>query len=257
MLNPGIASDMAQSLVNDYQQWGCLPRWPVANANTKVMVGDSSDPIIAEAYAFGATNFDTTTALQAVLNGATQTCTIGNYTERPMLSDYMSLGYVPYQQGGSQDQASASETLEYSIDDFAISQFALALGDTTDYTTFSERAQNWQNLYNPITGFIEPRNPDGTFISNYSDRSGIGFKEGDAYQYSWMVPYNLGALFTDMGGNQQVVSRLNKFFKKLNTGPTSPHTWLGNEPSLASRRCYDTAVHDEQHAKYELGKRSV
>ena len=50
-----------------------LPRWPLANTYTGVMAGDSVDPLIAGAYAFGARDFDTVTALAAMVKGATVT----------------------------------------------------------------------------------------------------------------------------------------------------------------------------------------
>ncbi len=239
MLAPSQTSDMMQSLVNDYQQSGCLPKWTLANTQTNVEDGDSADPIIAEAYAFGATHFDTGTALQAMIKGATQGCTSGSYIERPALSQYLSQGYIPY--GTSGVNGTSSATLEYAADDFAISQFARALNDPNDATTFAKRAENWQNVFNTATGYIEPRNADGTYPSTFSPTSLKGFHDGNAAQYSWMVPYNVGGLFTKMGGNQNVVSRLNNFFKQLNAGPTSAYAYMGNEPNEPSPWEYDFA----------------
>ena len=90
---------------------------------------------------------------------------------------------------------------------------ANALGDVTTYHTFMQRAQNWQYLFNPATGYVEPRASDGTFPSSYDHTSAndLGFIEGNSAQYTWMVPYNLHALFIAMGGYQQVVSRLDSF----------------------------------------------
>ncbi len=241
LLLPGQTSDMMQSLVNDYSQSGCLPKWSVYNYHTDVQDGDSADPIIAEAYAFGATNFDTKTALQAMIKGATQPCTTGAYTERPGGDTYQGLGYVPY--GTPNVTGTASATLEYATDDFAISRFAHALGDGQDETIFSVRAQNWENEYNASTGFIEPRNSDGSFIAGYNHNSQNNgdFQEGSAYQYTWAVPFNLQGLFNRLGGNSAVVSRLNTFFTKLNDGGNSSYAWLGNEPSTPSPWEYDFA----------------
>ena len=57
----------------------------------------------------------------------------------------------------------ASETLEYASADFAISQLAKALGDTSPATTFLQRSQNWTNIFNTATGYIEPRDGSGQF----------------------------------------------------------------------------------------------
>lgn len=51
-LMPREAGDMMQSLVADAQQQGWLPKWPVANAETGEMNGDSIDAVLANAYAF-------------------------------------------------------------------------------------------------------------------------------------------------------------------------------------------------------------
>ncbi len=87
---PAQTSAMAQSLVNDAEQGGWLPKWQVAGGYTDMMGGDAADAIIAEAYAFGARNFDTGAALTAMLKGAdtVQTSTDlgqGYYEERPGL----------------------------------------------------------------------------------------------------------------------------------------------------------------------------
>ncbi len=240
LLTPSQTSDMMQSLVNDYQQSGCLPKWGLANAQTNIEDGDSADPIIAEAYAFGATSFDTATALQAMLKGATNSgCTSGSYIERPDLSTYLSKGYIPV--GTSGVNGTSSATLEYATDDFAISQFAKALGDSTDAATFATRAENWKNVFNTATGYIEPRNSDGTYPSTFKSTSLSGFHDADGAQYTWMVPYNVAGLFSSMGGNSTAVSRLNSFFTKLNAGPTSTNAYLGNEPSEPSPWEYDFA----------------
>lgn len=239
LLAPQQTGDMMQSLIADAQQSNWLPKWAVANNQKSIMVGDSVDPIIADAYAFGATNFDTTAALHYMLKGATQQAsTSDDYVERPSLADYLTFGYIPTDHDL---WFSAAKTLEYTTDDFAISQLAHALGDTTSYNTFMQRAQNWRNLFNPTTGYLEPRQSNGAFLPNYDPATGDGYIEGNAAQYSWMVPYNLRALFDAMGGNTRVVGKLNAFFTQLNAGPTAPYAWLGNEQDLEVPWAYDFA----------------
>src|SRR5262249_2684528 len=70
LIEPRRASDMVQSLLADAEQSGCLPRWPYANGQSLTMVGDSADPMIAGAAAFGADHFDHAGALAAMLRGA-------------------------------------------------------------------------------------------------------------------------------------------------------------------------------------------
>ncbi|MDA4118045.1 MAG: GH92 family glycosyl hydrolase [Thaumarchaeota archaeon] len=232
IIAPSTASDVAQSLVNDaMQSGGSLPRWEQANADSHGMSGDDGDAIIAEAYTFGATNFDTSAALQAMIGGQSQI--------REGYADYAKLGYVPADlQSGL---ASASITLEYANDDFAIAQFANALGNSTDYNTYLQRSGNWQNLFNTASGYVQPRNADGTWAQGFDPASQNGFQEGSSAQYCWMATFNLGGLFSKMGGNAAVVTRLDKFFSKLNDGPNSLFAWMGNEPSVEVPWEYDFA----------------
>lgn len=238
LLEPREVGDMLQSLVVDAQQGGGgLPRWEVANDNSGGMVGDSMDAVIATSYTFGVRNFDALGALEAMDKGASQANTrSGRYIVREGLSDYLKLGYVSTRTPGS-----AAITLEYAIDDFAIAQFARALGKMNLYNTYIARAQNWQKLYNPKTGYIEARNPDGTFLSGFSPTSQKGFVEGNAAQYTWLVPYNLPGLFKEMGGYTKVIQRLDKHFTQLNAGSTSPNAFMGNEPELEVPWEYDFA----------------
>ena len=238
LLAPSQASDIAQSMLNDYAQSGMLPKWTLANAETYVMVGDPADPILADLYAFGGTNFNTQAALAAMMQEATQTNNI-----RPGLNYLENQGYLPSDgsYGCCNFYGPASTTLEYNSADFAIGAFAQALGDTADYQKFVSRAQNWENLLNPADGYLEPRYLNGSFESPYNPTSGNGWVEGDGAQYNWMVPFNLGGLFAALGGKSNVVPRLDTFFTQLNGGPNSPYAFLGNEPTLETPWEYDYA----------------
>jgi len=238
-LAPTQASDIAQSMVNDYSQSGQLPKWSLNNAETYVMVGDPADAILADIYAFGGTGFDTTTALTAMVKEATTTNNI-----RPGLNYLESLGYLPENgtYGCCNYYGSASSTLEYNSADFALGAFAQALGNTGDYQEFVNRAQDWQNLLNTSDKYLEPRNVNGSFAySPYDPTSGNGWVEGDGAQYNWLVPFNLAGLFQAEGGNSSIVTRLNTFFSQLNGGPNSSNAFLGNEPTLETPWEYDYA----------------
>jgi predicted alpha-1,2-mannosidase len=237
-LAPDLMSDIAQSLVNDAEQGGGgLPRWEQINHNSDGMVGDGPTAIIATAYAMGAQNFDTTAALTAMINNAGVPGTRSDgQTVRTNLAEYIANGYIGQDHNGS----SASYTLEYDTADFALSQFALALGDVDTWQTFLTHAMNWQNLFNPDTGYITPRNSDGTFLS-ISPWSETGFTESSQATYTWMVPFSLRNLFDMMGGNDAVVSRLDTHFTLLNEGPDTIYAFMGNEPEEGGPWAYDFA----------------
>jgi predicted alpha-1,2-mannosidase len=251
MLDPARASDMVQSLVSDAAQSGWLPKWPVADGQTDVMVGDSADPIIADAYAFGARSFDTAAALAAMVKGATQSgiSANGEYVERPGLADYEQLGYVPHELNGTSLAAtlvpttpwgSVSTTLEYATDDFSLAQFAdRALCDSPVYRQFMSRSGDWANVYDPSISAMAARSLDGAFVSGSGQTSTDDFVEGDAAQYTWMVPFDLAGLFAHLGGIKVARERLDAFFTELNSGPASSTAFLGNEPTLEAPWEYD------------------
>jgi predicted alpha-1,2-mannosidase len=235
------ASDMAQSLVNDAQQSGSLPRWALANSSTAIMTGDNPVPLIVNLYTYGAKDFDTKTALYYMLKAATDGGVgLNGYVERPGIATYLKRGYAPQTEefGAFHATAGASITLEWSVDDFTIGRFADSLGDTAIAAEFQYRAQFWRNLFNPVTGYISPRDADGAFLGGpgfVEPESGYGqdgFDEGNAEQYLWFVPQNMAGLVTALGGRQAVADRLDRFTTELNAGPNKPYLWMGNEPSF-------------------------
>ncbi|HWG28664.1 GH92 family glycosyl hydrolase [Actinospica sp.] len=248
-IDPGIASDMAASLVNDAAQGGALPKWPIANAYTGVMNGDSSDPILADAYAFGARDFDASAALADMVKGADGTSSTGQgwFVERPNAAAYIAKGYVPNVGSDSISPVpnGASETLEYSLDDFAISRLAADLGRHSTAAAFTGRSQNWANVFDTADGYVEPRDANGAFpsgpaVPTLTGFGQNGFQEGNAAQYTWMVPQNLQGLIQGLGGDQAAAARLDNFFSQLDVGPNEPYEWAGNEISLDTPWVYDS-----------------
>ncbi len=228
LLAPSVASDIAQSLVNDAQQGdGHLPRWEQANSDSYGMVGDGADVYIATAYAFGATQFDTAGALYAMLNDQPKI--------REGLSNYLTLGYV----AAATNPESVSITQEYSADDFAIAQFAQALGQTSVVQIYMQRAANWRHVMNNASGYVQPRDASGAWMSGFSPAGQSGFAEGDSAQYTWMAPFDWGALVSDVGGAAKMTARLDSFFTELNSDPTTMYAFMGNEPSFEVPWEYD------------------
>jgi predicted alpha-1,2-mannosidase len=248
MLAPKQASDMAQSLLMDFEQGGAFPRWGVITEDSGVMMGDPAAPMIADFYAFGATNFDATAALKGLVRAATDPSLRAPRTEineRDALADYLKLGYVPeHQEGG---YGNVSMTLEYASADFALSQFAKTLGDESDSAMLMEHAQNWRNLYNPKTGYMQMRQRDGQWAPGFKNNVGSydndqAYVEGTAGQYLWMVPFNEAGLANLLGGPDEAVKLLDRFFTRLNVGDHGTDgwmAWLGNEPSLETPWIYD------------------
>lgn len=240
ILTPHEAADIVQSLVNYAQQdaavrpaGGGLPRWEQVNRNSGGMVGDGDDVIVATTFAFGASDFDKAGALAAMEKGASVPGTTSDgIPVRKGLADYLHLGYVP---------GSCSITQEYCVADYALAQFAGALGHPGSQVVYAKRAENWRKLYNPATGFLEPRNAGGKFPSRFDAAETKGYTEGSASQYLWLVNFDFHGLISLLGGNAAAIRRLDALFTQLDAPPHSVHVYMGNEPNEATPWAYDFA----------------
>ena len=248
LFEPERESDMMQSLVNDAEQSGWLPRWPAANDVTYVMGGDSPVVLLSSSYAFGARDFDTAKALEQMVKAGTQPGFGPHHgEERPFLAEYMKLGYVPL----NKDRIGASRTLEYASDDFAVAQFAKAMGKEDVYAEFLKRSENWKTLIDPETHWIRPRNEDSSWMKGFDTETSmpkryenagpsgdqLGFEEGNTWQYSFMVPHDYPALFAAMGGDEKVEARLDRFFTALRCWG-KPCFNIENEPDFVTPYAY-------------------
>jgi predicted alpha-1,2-mannosidase len=237
LVDPSVASDIAQSMVDDYAQTGQLPKWSENNGESYVMVGDPADEIIADYYAFGAHGFDTATALKDMVAEATQ----AQNTIRPGVGYLETDGYLPadgtYQ--CCNFYGPVSTALEYDSADAATSFFATKLGDTGDAATLLKRAQGWRNLFNTSSGLMQPKQTNGSWTSGFSGTSGTDFVEGTSWQYTGMVPFNLASLISTDGGNAAYnTNYLNKALAGFH-GSGGAQADLGNEPSLELPWEYD------------------
>ncbi len=105
--------------------------------------------------------------------------------------------------------------LEYGEADFALSQFAGALGDTTNAAMLLKRSQSWQNVFDTSSNMFNAKLLDGTFIAGEGLTSSQGMVEGSASEYRWIMSYDRLAQLTAMGGPTVVNPLLEAFFAKL------------------------------------------
>ncbi len=214
MLDPGAASDQAQSQLNYYAEDKLLQQWGYLQDNNYVMVGDPMQSIIADYYAFGAKDFDTKTALKDMLEQADTTNDV-----RPGQHLEDALGYLP-EDGSYRSCCNAhgfvSSLLEYDSNDLALSRFAAALGDTKDALALEQRANNWENTFNPANNLLNPRNADGSWVPGITRTTTDHYVEGDAYEYLWNTPNNYAALISLLGGRAKVAAALRTFLSQPN-----------------------------------------
>lgn len=231
LIAPTEAADIANSMVLDGQQGGLLPKWSQQTNEDFVMTGDPGPIIVSSLYAFGTRNFDTAAALTLMEKASNGGTTQGSPI-RGNQSTYTSLHYLP---------GAPSDSLEYSASDFAVAQFAKALGNTTSYNTHMTRAQWWRNTYSTESGYTQPRNSDGSWSWPLDPASQSNFTEGNAAQYTWMVPYDFSDLISSMGGRQTAVQRLDHHFTQVNAGQSLPYYYIGNEPEHGVPWAYNYA----------------
>jgi predicted alpha-1,2-mannosidase len=237
MLFPRQSSDMVRSMLDDYHQTGMLPKWNENSGETYVMVGDPADPIIADAYAFGARDFDARAALRDMETEATVP---GNI--RPGLSYYKDDGYLPSdgRYGCCNYYGPVSTQEEYNAADNAIAELAAALHKTSVANVFAARANNWQNVFNPASGFLQPKLENGQFVPGFKPTSHTGFVEADAYIYAAQLPFDLRGLIAAEGGGANWIAFLNRLTANVaSMGPGEIQ--MGNEPSFDIPWEYDYA----------------
>lgn len=219
MLDPEVTSDIVISHQKFADQsGGAYPRWVMANVETGVMQGDPTPILISNAYAFGARNYDPRTILKTMrINAEVPGAKSQTIEARPGLKQYLEKGYY-----------NASEQLEYTSADFAIGQFALhAVGDEFTAWRYFHVARSWKNLFNPETGWLQSRNPDGSWKSLSDD-----FRESTYKNYFWMVPYDIAGLIEIIGGREKAEQRLDNFFMRLDANYNDAWFASGNEPSF-------------------------
>lgn len=236
MVEPKVAGDVVTSMLNGYDQTGLLPKWASNNGESYVMVGDPAAGIIADAYAFGARSFDTDKALAALQHEAT----VPN-NDRPGEPTRDAKGYLPLDEndyGCCNFYGPVSTQLEYDSADYALAAFAKSLGKTAVYEKFATRAQDWMNVFNPQTGYMQAKNKDGQFAGGFTPGTSNGFVEGTSAQYTPMVPFNLKQLIQARGGDEPYSSFLDSLLDNI-TDPGNTNANLSNEPSVEIPWEYD------------------
>ena len=226
LVYPKQQSDMVKSMLQIYDESGWLPKWELNATETTTMVGDPAGIIITDTYLKGIRDFDVKKAYEAMVKSADQ---LGDNPLRPGLQDYIEKGYLTTKTTNS---GSVSTTQEYNIADYAIAQLAKELGNKDDYKRFGKRAISYRKLFDNEFNLLRPRNDDGSWLTPYNPESGanfeknLGFIEGNAWQYTFMVPHDIKGLMKLMGGPKPFAQRLQDVFDKGQFD-------MANEPDIA------------------------
>ena len=205
IIEPEKVSDYINSILSIYQQQGKLPIWHLDGNETDCLIGYSAVPVIADAILKGFQGFDYNLAFEAMLASSSRDDQGVEYMK--------SLGYIPSDKEGS----SVSKALEYAIDDWGIAQVAEKLNRSDEYKRYSDRAKYYQKYFDKKTHFMRGVTSDGhfrepfdPFKSNYSPND---YTEGNAWQYTFLVPQDVEGVIKCFGGPEKYTEKLDSLFR--------------------------------------------
>ncbi|MDO4164206.1 MAG: GH92 family glycosyl hydrolase [Bacteroides sp.] len=205
---PGRVNDMVKSFLAFYEQNGRLPVWNFYGSETDMMIGYHAVAVIVDAYLKGIGDFDAKKALEACVATA-------NLDAYRGIGLYKKYGYVPFNvtDGYNADNWSLSKTLEYAFDDYCIARLAEKLGEKQLADEFDRRSQNYRNVYNPQTTFMQPRDDKGNFVKGFSpDDYTPHICESNGWQYFWSVQQDIEGLIALTGGKERFAQKLDSMF---------------------------------------------
>lgn len=193
--------DFIKTFLEMYKQTGRLPVWELSANETDCMIGYHAVSVITDAYMKGIKNFDTKLALEAMI-------AMSNLKNYRGLGAYKEKGFLEVED----EPESVSKTLEYAYNDWCIAQFAKAIGNDSVCNQYTIRSQSWKNIFNPQTGFMQPRSNGGWQKEFDAKRVDNNFTEGNSWQYSFFVPQDIYGLINAMGGNEKFEKKLDELF---------------------------------------------
>lgn len=204
LIHPEKMSDIVNTMLNIYKQQGRLPVWHLMGCETDCMVGNSGVPVVADALLKGYTGFDQELAYEAIKNSM-----MGD--ERG-LDLYKKYKYIPYDK---QDEA-LSYAMEYAIDDWAVAQVAKMKGYTDDYEYFMDRSKAYKYYFDKETGFVRGLDSEGQFRPDLDPFKSVhranDYTEGNAWQYTWLVPHDIEGLVEAFGSKEKLITKLDSLF---------------------------------------------
>lgn len=261
MAYPEVMDNFCNTMIDMYQNGGLIPRGPSGGNYTYVMIGDPAVSFFASAYNKGIRNYDAELAYEGLRKNAfvggirdhagyehSKTAYSGG------MKYYEEWGYVP---DGRKDvegmhTTGASMTLEYAYQDWCLAQMAKTMGRLQDYEFFMKRSKNYRNLWNPESGYMQPRGEDGNWLPCFDPLELTekgGFCESNSAIYSHYVPHDMAGLIELYGGADQYVKRLNANFEKsesygfFRSNKTKEGNWTdyGNQPGTGMAHLFSYA----------------
>lgn len=233
ILHPEMTPDVINTMLDICDRQGRLPVWHLWGNETDCMVGNPGIPVVADAIVKDIPHIDKERAFRAIKQTA-MNLDRGNGFR-------IDRGYIPCD---SFNEAVAYD-LEYALADGAIANAARILGKSADERYFRERSLSYRNYFDKSTGFMRGRDSKGGWRTPFnpfaSTHRADDYCEGNAWQYTWLVPHDVKGLQECFGSREAMLSKLDSLFivsSEIAGGETSPDISgligqyaHGNEPS--------------------------
>ena len=200
-------ADIAQTFLHIFEQQGKLPVWHLMGNETDCMVGNPGVPVLADLVLKGF-DVDAQAALKAMVGSAM-------LDERSMglIKQY---GYIPYDL--EPDKETVAKGLEYALADWCIARVAQQVGDQENYNYFNERSKSYRHYFDKQSRFMRGKDSKGYFrdLADFDPLStkhrNDDYCEGNAWQYTWLVPHDVHGLVDLFGSEKAFVSKLDSLF---------------------------------------------
>ena len=199
--------DIGQTMLHIFEQQGKLPVWHLMGNETDCMVGNPGVIVLADLVLKGF-DIDAAAALKAMKTSAM-------LDERSMglLKQY---GYIPFDL--EPDKETVARGLEYALSDWCIARVAEITGDKEAQDYFGQRSKSYQKYFDKDTHFMRGLDSKGHFRpkSEFDPLStkhrNDDYCEGNAWQYTWLVPHDVHGLVDLFGGDKAFVAKLDSLF---------------------------------------------
>ena len=206
IIQPERVPGMVQTMLDICDEQGKLPIWHLMGCETNCMVGYPAIPVVADAMLKGLLpESEWPRAYEAMVRS-----TMVN--ERGLPS-HRSCGYIPTD---SLCHENVAYELEYCLADWALAQVAKMMGKDDDYALYLSRSRQYKNLFDQATRFIRPKDAEGKWRTPFDPirqtAGGDDYCEGNAWQYTFLVPHDIDGLTSCFGSREALVSKLDSLF---------------------------------------------
>ena len=202
---PEMQRDFAQTFLNIYKQQGRLPVWHLMGSETDCMVGNPGAIVLADLTMKGFVE-DKELALEALK--ATQ---MKDIRSLGLLKEH---GYIPWNL--EPENETVAKALEYCAADDGVAKVAKLLGKSDDYEYFFNRSRSYKKYYDPETRFLRAVGTDGKFRLPFNpffaEHRTNDYTEGNAWQYTFLVPHDVKGLIQLFGSDKAFMSKLDSLF---------------------------------------------